>query len=53
MFQYVKDHVMSVTNQAPTQDLGVEVLNSFKCIMVAQAQECFYEKASAGIYLCE
>nr|XP_039266807.1 programmed cell death 6-interacting protein-like isoform X2 [Styela clava] len=47
MFQYIKEHVMSAVNQNPTQDISVEVLGAFKSIMVAQAQECFYEKASS------
>lgn len=52
MFQHVKDRIMSVTNQNPTQDLMPEVLAAFKAIMVAQAQECFYEKASSGMGYC-
>ena len=47
IFAYIKEHIMSVAgNQTLTSDLSPEVLNGFRCIMVAQAQDCFYDKAN-------
>lgn len=35
-----------VGNQTLTPDIVPEVLNAFRLLMIAQAQECFYDKAS-------
>ena len=48
IFTYVKDHIMSVAGStALTTDLFPETLNAFRSMLVAQAQECFYDKASS------
>ncbi|CAK8671406.1 unnamed protein product [Clavelina lepadiformis] len=48
IFTYIKDRIMSVAGtESLTADLAPEVLNAYRCIMVAQAQECFFDKASS------
>uniref|UniRef100_H2YHX3 BRO1 domain-containing protein n=1 Tax=Ciona savignyi TaxID=51511 RepID=H2YHX3_CIOSA len=46
IFSYIKEKVLSVVgNNQSTTDLTVEVLNAYSCVMLGQAQECFYDKA--------
>jgi len=48
IFTYIKDRIVSVAGeQQPTADLTPDILNALKVTMVAQAQECFYDKASS------
>uniref|UniRef100_H2YHX1 BRO1 domain-containing protein n=1 Tax=Ciona savignyi TaxID=51511 RepID=H2YHX1_CIOSA len=48
IFSYIKEKVLSVVgNNQSTTDLTVEVLNAYSCVMLGQAQECFYDKASS------
>ena len=46
IFAYLATHTKTVLGaETPTTDLQSETLHAFECIMVAQSQECFYEKA--------
>nr|XP_002123877.1 programmed cell death 6-interacting protein-like [Ciona intestinalis] len=43
---FIKERVMSVVgNNSITSDLAPEVLNLYRCVLLGQAQECFYDKA--------
>ena len=48
IFAYLKDNVNPVLQTLPTPDLAVSCLSTLSAIMVAQAQECIYTKASTG-----
>ena len=48
IFSQLKDTVYPQLNTLPTPDLSVDSLGSLSAIMLAQAQDCFYLKASAG-----
>ena len=48
IFAYLKDNIYPVLQTLPTPDLAVSCLSTLSAIMVAQAQECIYTKASTG-----
>lgn len=46
VFNYLKDNVLGMISQEPTPDLMPDTLAALCAIMLAQAQECVYLKAS-------
>ena len=48
IFTFLKDNVYPVLQTLPTPDLSVSCLTALNSIMLAQAQDCFYMKATAG-----
>ena len=48
IFSHLKDIAFPQMNTLPTPDLSVDCLATLSAIMLAQAQDCFYQKASAG-----
>ena len=51
IFSYLKDNVFPVLRMLPTPDLSVSCLTALTSIMLAQAQDCFYKKASSGYFI--
>jgi programmed cell death 6-interacting protein len=49
-FQHIKDHVLSVIPQGPTPDFTQDTLDALVALMLAQAQEVCFMKASKGIF---
>ncbi|XP_052824372.1 programmed cell death 6-interacting protein, partial [Octopus bimaculoides] len=47
IFGHLKDIVLSHTQQEPTPDLNPETLAAISALMLAQAQEAFYRKATS------
>ncbi|GAB1608342.1 programmed cell death 6-interacting protein-like isoform X6 [Argonauta hians] len=47
IFGHLKDIVLSHTQQEPTPDLNPETLAAISAVMLAQAQESFYRKATS------
>eukprot|EP00112_Aurelia_sp_Birch-Aquarium-sp1_P025588 Seg858.7 transcript_id=Seg858.7/GoldUCD/mRNA.D3Y31 product="Programmed cell death 6-interacting protein" protein_id=Seg858.7/GoldUCD/D3Y31 len=47
IYSHLKDTVYPQLQTLPTADLSVDCLSALSAIMVAQAQDCFYQKASA------
>lgn len=47
IFSHLKDIAFPQMNTLPTPDLSVDCLATLSAIMLAQAQDCFYQKASA------
>lgn len=45
-FNYLKDNILGMVSQEPTPDLMPDTLAALSAIMLAQAQECVYLKAS-------
>lgn len=55
IFGHLKDIVLSHIQQDPTPDLNPDTLAAISALMLAQAQESFYRKATAGksfMYVC-
>ena len=48
IYSHLKDTVYPQLQTLPTADMSVDCLGALSAIMVAQAQDCFYQKASAG-----
>lgn len=49
-FQHIKDTVLSALNQEPTVDISPDTVGTLSLIMLAQAQEVFFLKATRGIF---
>lgn len=52
VFSKLKDTVLGMVQQEPTPDLMPDTLAALSALMVAQAQESVYTKASKGGYSC-
>ena len=50
IFTYLKDNIFPVLQTLPTPDMSVSCLTALSSINIAQAQESFYIKATAGPY---
>ena len=48
MFTELKDGVMGLVQHDPTPDLVPDTLNALATLMIAQAQDAIYLKASKG-----
>lgn len=48
-FGHIKDTVLSALNREPTMDISPETVGTLSLIMLAQAQEVFFLKATSGI----
>lgn len=48
IYSHLKEIAYPQINTLPTPDLSVDCLSALSAIMLAQAQDCFYQKASAG-----
>ena len=48
IFTYLKDNLFPVLQTLPTPDMSVGCLTALTSITLAQAQDCFYKKATAG-----
>lgn len=48
MLNHLKDHVLSWVPQEPTADLCPDTLQALSALMLAQAQDAIYMKASKG-----
>ncbi len=48
IYAYLKDIVYPQLGMLPTPDFSVDCLAALSALLVAQAQDCFYQKASAG-----
>lgn len=48
IYSHLKDNVYPVLQTLPTPDLAVSSLVALNSIMLAQAQDCIYKKASSG-----
>ena len=48
IYSHLKDIAFPQLNTLPTPDLSVDCLTTLSAIMLAQAQDCFYQKASDG-----
>ena len=51
VYSYLKDQVYPVLQTVPTPDLSVSCLVALSAIMLAQAQDCIYKKASSGMVM--
>ena len=49
IFGHMKDLTLSVSQQDPTPDLTPDTLNALSSLMLAQAQEAIYRKATTGM----
>lgn len=47
-FGHIKDTVLSALNREPTMDISPETVGTLSLIMLAQAQEVFFLKATSG-----
>ncbi|KAJ7419803.1 hypothetical protein BTVI_24050 [Pitangus sulphuratus] len=47
-FQHIKDTVLSALNREPTVDISPDTVGTLSLIMLAQAQEVFFLKATRG-----
>lgn len=47
-FSHIKDTVLSALNREPTMDICPETVSTLSSIMLAQAQEVFFLKATSG-----
>lgn len=47
-FGHIKDTVLSSLNREPTMDISPETVGTLSLIMLAQAQEVFFLKATSG-----
>ncbi|XP_065667183.1 programmed cell death 6-interacting protein [Hydra vulgaris] len=47
LFSYLKDNVFPALHTLPTPDFSISCLTALVSIMLAQAQDCFYQKASS------
>lgn len=47
-FGHIKDTVLSALNREPTMDISPETVGTLSLIMLAQAQEVFFQKATSG-----
>lgn len=47
-FGHIKDTVLSALNREPTADISPETVGTLSLIMLAQAQEVIFHKATAG-----
>ncbi|ORX79707.1 BRO1-domain-containing protein [Basidiobolus meristosporus CBS 931.73] len=45
VFKYIQENLLSELRCSPTPDMGMPVLNALINLMLAQAQECFWQKA--------
>ncbi|MEQ2214675.1 hypothetical protein XENOCAPTIV_016158, partial [Xenoophorus captivus] len=50
-FSHIKDTVLSALNREPTMDICPETVGTLSTIMLAQAQEVFFLKATSGCRL--
>lgn len=48
-FQHIKDTVLSSLNREPTVDISPDTVGTLSLIMLAQAQEVFFLKATRGM----
>lgn len=48
-FGHIKDTVLSSLNREPTMDISPETVGALSVIMLAQAQEVIFLKATSGI----
>lgn len=48
-FQHIKDTVLSSLNREPTVDISPDTAGTLSLIMLAQAQEVFFLKATRGM----
>lgn len=47
-FSHIKDTVLSALSREPTMDICPETVGTLSLIMLAQAQEVFFLKATSG-----
>lgn len=47
-FGHIKDTVLSALNREPTTDISPETVGTLSLIMLAQAQEVIFHKATSG-----
>ena len=50
-FGHIKDTVLSALNREPTMDISPETVGTLSLIMLAQAQEVFFLKATSGTHI--
>ena len=48
IYSHLKEIAFPQISTLPTPDLSVDCLATLSAVMLAQAQDCFYQKASAG-----
>ena len=51
IFTYLKDNAFPVLQTLPTPDMSVSCLTALTSITLAQAQDCFYKKATTGNFI--